>query len=233
MVELPMENERVERLRLQQVGEDWIRAITDGDLERLKRFCLPGVVSQLLTPKRFMNFDNVMDLIAKYRQWFGECSDFQVEYNRVEPVGERLGIFYRFLLQEQGSWERIEQQLYCTMQGEQVAQLQLLCSGFQPAALNDQAALMKGPGEDEASPHRDALLVFHTDTATGGSSCALLTPAIKSKLREMNTGQVLEVHVDDPSAKEDIEAWCRLSGNSLLKMDQGIGQELHFYLMKK
>ena len=44
---------------------------------------------------------------------------------------------------------------------------------------------------------------------------------------------MLEVHVDDPSAKDDIEAWCRLSGNSLLKMEQGAGQELRFYLMKK
>ena len=31
-----MENERVERLRLRQVGEDWIRAITEGALERLE-----------------------------------------------------------------------------------------------------------------------------------------------------------------------------------------------------
>jgi TusA-related sulfurtransferase len=39
--------------------------------------------------------------------------------------------------------------------------------------------------------------------------------------------------VDDPSAKEDIEAWCRLTGNSLLQSDRGAGQELNFYLMKK
>jgi TusA-related sulfurtransferase len=44
---------------------------------------------------------------------------------------------------------------------------------------------------------------------------------------------VLEVRVDDPAARGDIEAWCRLSGNTLLNLDLIEGQELHFYLMKK
>ncbi len=61
----------------------------------------------------------------------------------------------------------------------------------------------------------------------------MLTPAIKSKLREMDSGQVLEVRVDDPTAREDIEAWCRLSGNLLLKMDQVEGPELRFFVQKK
>jgi len=226
MVEMLMENERIERLQLRQLGEDWIQAITDGELERLERFCQPEVLSQLLTPKRYINFDNVTDLVAKYRQWFGMCSDFQTEHSRVELVGERLGIFYRFLLQDQGVWCRIEQQLYCTMQGGRVAHLHLLCSGFQPVASS-------GLGEGETSSDRNALLVFHTDTATNGSACALLTPAIRSKLREMDSGQVLEVRVDDPSAKEDIEAWCRLSGNLLLGINEHQGQELQFFVKKK
>jgi TusA-related sulfurtransferase len=78
----------------------------------------------------------------------------------------------------------------------------------------------------------DALLKFETQ-AGQGSTCAILTPSIKQKLGEMSSGQVLEVNVDDPSAQEDIEAWCRLSGNSLMKLDKGPGQEIHFYLMKK
>ncbi len=66
-----------------------------------------------------------------------------------------------------------------------------------------------------------------------GSTCAVLTPAIKSKLREMSSGQVLEVQVDDPSAKGDIEAWCRLSGNTLLKMIDNESQALRFFVKKK
>jgi TusA-related sulfurtransferase len=232
MVEMLMENERVGHLRLRQVGEGWIRAITEGELERLESYCRPEVVSHLLTPWRHMNFETVTDLVAKYRQWFGECSEFQVEHSRVEQVGERLGISYRFRLQEQGGWYVVEQQLFCTMQGGWVTHLHLLCSGFHPVALGGQAALTDNE-EEEASNDRDALLVFHTNSATGGSTCALLTPAIKSKLREMHSGQILEVRVDDPAAKGDIEAWCRLSGNSLLRMNEAEGTELQFFVMKK
>jgi TusA-related sulfurtransferase len=232
MVEMLMENERVERLHMRQMGEDWIRAIADKAPERLERFCQPEVVSHLLVPRRYMKYDNVTDLVEEVRGWFGNCSDFQVEHSRVEQVGERLGIFYRFLLKKQGAWYTIEQQSYSTMRDGRIAQFHLLCSGFQPMASSEQDELSNVPVEGEASADRDALLVFHTDTTASASTCALLTPAIKSKLREIDSGQVLEVRVDDPDARDDIEAWCRLSGNPLLRMTEA-GAELRFFVMKK
>ena len=80
---------------------------------------------------------------------------------------------------------------------------------------------------------RDELLEFQTEASEMGSTCAVLTPAIKSKLREMSSGQVLEVRVDDPSARGDIEAWCRLSGNTLLKVIDGEDRSLRFFVKKK
>ncbi len=80
---------------------------------------------------------------------------------------------------------------------------------------------------------RDVLLEFHTEASNVGSTCAVLTPAIKSKLREMSSGQVLEVRVDDRSARGDIEAWCRLSGNTLLDVTQDENQTLRFFVKKK
>jgi TusA-related sulfurtransferase len=232
MVEMVLEDERVKRLRLRQIGEDWIQAITAGELERLEGLCQPDVASQILTPKRYITFDNVADLIARIRLWFGDCRNFQVEHSRVEPIGERLGISYRFLLQEAEVWEAIEQQLNCTIQGGRIARLQLLCSGFELAGSSRQISLINGP-LGEASPNRDALLVVHGDPSSSGATCAILTPAIKSKLREMVSRQVLEVRVDDPAAMEDIEAWCRLSDNSLLRMNATGGQELQFFVKKK
>ena len=233
MVEMQLENERVERLRFQQLGEDWIRAITDTALERLETFCQPDVISHLLTPKRYLTYDNVKDLMVRFHQWFDDCSDFRIEQSRTEIVGERLGISYRFMLQKQGTWCTLEQQLFCTIKDGQIAHLQLLCSGFQPVGLGVQAAPLDGPEAVEVLPYRDGLLEIHTGAAGSGSTCALLTPAIKAKLREMRSGQVLEVRVDDPSAREDIEAWCRLSGNSLVKMSEVEGPELRFFIKNK
>jgi TusA-related sulfurtransferase len=84
---------------------------------------------------------------------------------------------------------------------------------------------------DELTPQ--ALLEFYSISESAGSTCALLTPAIKAKLQELASGQVLEVHVDDPSAKEDILSWSRLSGNQVLAMFVDEPQRLRFYLRKK
>ncbi len=137
MLELQMENERVERLRLQRFGEEWIQTIQDRDFQRLEQFCQPCIVSHLLTPKRSVSLENIADLIAKYRLWFGECVNFKLETSRIERVGERLGIFYRFHLQEHDDWYDIEQQLYCTLKDGRVEQLYLLCSGFQVVEVSD------------------------------------------------------------------------------------------------
>lgn len=62
----------------------------------------------------------------------------------------------------------------------------------------------------------DSVLDMTQIPAAHGAMCALLTPAMKAKLREMTSGQILEVRVDDPTAREDIASWCRLSGHELL-----------------
>jgi TusA-related sulfurtransferase len=79
---------------------------------------------------------------------------------------------------------------------------------------------------------RDELLTFRGEATVEGSTCAVLTPAIRQKLRGMRSGQVLEVRVDDPSAKGDVEAWCRLSGNALLRVIETEGMEIRILIEK-
>jgi len=78
-----------------------------------------------------------------------------------------------------------------------------------------------------------ARLEFNSASESAGPTCALLTPAIKAKLRDMTSGQVLEVRVDDPTAKEDILSWSRLSGNEVLDIFAEESRYLRFYLRKK
>ena len=223
--------EKTRRERMQQLGEEWVRAITEGTLERLEQLCHPDVSSRLLTPKNFFRYETAGELISKYRQWFGDCGSFHIEHQRIETVGERLGISFRLLLLEEGTHYIVEQQLYCTLQGDCIASLQALCSGFHRVVENRIS-----PGlalAEDVHLQADALLEVHTGAESSGSTCALLTPAIKARLREMQSGQVLEVRVDDASAKGDIEAWSRLSGNELLMMAEGAGAALRFLVKKK
>lgn len=84
-----------------------------------------------------------------------------------------------------------------------------------------------------ALPQPDAVLEWTSMAPAGGTVCALLTPAIKAKLREMAPGQTLEVRVSDPTAREDIVSWCRLSGHELLAMTEEPPSLLRAYLRKK
>ncbi len=82
-------------------------------------------------------------------------------------------------------------------------------------------------------PVANAVLEMRPETQSQGSTCAILTPMIKAKLMELGSGQVLEVRVGDPTAREDITSWSRLSGNELLAMTDEGPQGLRFFLKKK
>jgi TusA-related sulfurtransferase len=220
---------QLEVAHLQRLGEEWIQSITDRAVERLEGFCVPDVSFQFLTPKRYVTLENAADLVARFRQWFGKCTDFQIQTSRIELVGERLGIFYRLLLQEDGIWYNIEQQLFCTLQAGHITQLHLLCSGFQPVSENHEDT---SEASAEGFTH-DGLLEFYSNSSVVDSTCAVLTPMIRAKLREMQSGQILEVRVDDPTARGDIESWSRLSGNELLKVIEDGTHVLRCFVKKK
>ncbi len=228
------------RQTAEQQGEDWIQAIIDKEFEHLTAICYPDLKSILLLPRRIAHIENAVDLVKEVEDWFGEYDLIQKEQSRVAMVGEKLVIFYRLRCVKSGGAEIIEQQLYCTVRDDRIEQLRLICSGFQP----DLVSIATPPGvvlnaapiniqpSIPALPQASALLEFKANVGQG-STCALLTPYIKSKLGGLSSGQILEVHVDDLTAKEDIEAWSRLSGNLLLNMDHTADQVLVFYIQKK
>jgi TusA-related sulfurtransferase len=224
----------------QTIGEEWIRVKVEKNFQRLAGICQPEVRSRLMTPKRFDTFEIMSNLAQKVEGWFHEGSSFQKEQTRITRVGEKLAIFYRLSFEKNGEPITAELQLFCTLRDGLIDQVNLLCSGFQPRPAqvempighpaNSTSAVQ--PPNTQSAMRADAFLKLETNHGQGSTS-ALFTPSIKHKLGEMNSGQVLEAHLDDPSAKEYIEAWCRLSGNSLVKLEPGVGQEMHFFLMKK
>ena len=82
-------------------------------------------------------------------------------------------------------------------------------------------------------PHADATLEMVGTASAPGTTCAMLTPAIKARLRDLQGGQVLEVRVDDPSAREDIASWCRLTGHELLAVVDEMPKYCRYFLGKK
>lgn len=53
-----------------------------------------------------------------------------------------------------------------------------------------------------------------------GLYCPMPIYQTAKKLKELKTGQVLEILADDEGIKEDMPAWCRTTGNELLGIEE-------------
>jgi TusA-related sulfurtransferase len=52
-------------------------------------------------------------------------------------------------------------------------------------------------------------------------ACIDLTPLIAKTMRDLQPGEVIEVHTDDPAARVGVPAWCRLTSNALVHTSAG------------
>lgn len=66
-----------------------------------------------------------------------------------------------------------------------------------------------------------------------GQTCVTLEPLIKRHMRNLSTGQVLEVLCDDPTARLGVPSWSRLSGNRLIAVVEEENGRTRFYLCRK
>ncbi len=73
----------------------------------------------------------------------------------------------------------------------------------------------------EDPPHADL-------TVDGGPlGCGELLVLLHVKMRDLQIGQVMDVVTYDPGAHEDLPAWCRMTGHTLL-----LEQDQHFFIRK-
>jgi hypothetical protein len=139
-----------------RLGEEWIQALIEKDFHRMSEVCQPDVTGLLITPSHVHTLEHAPDLTRSVEQWFGACDSIQKEQSRVAMVGKKLAVFYRLALQENGETYTMEQQMYCTLRDGRIAQLNLLCSGFQlvPAELTTPVTQ---PAAAPTTPSADAL----------------------------------------------------------------------------
>ena len=66
-----------------------------------------------------------------------------------------------------------------------------------------------------------------------GQDCATLTPIIAARMRQLPSGQVLEVISDDPTARSGLASWSRLTGNPLVGIVEDGPGRTRYYLRRK
>jgi len=65
-----------------------------------------------------------------------------------------------------------------------------------------------------------------------GLQCPMPIFKTAQKMKEMKSGEVLEVVADDKGIQKDMPAWCRTTGNECLAIEEKDG-EFHVFVKKK
>lgn len=65
----------------------------------------------------------------------------------------------------------------------------------------------------------------------GPTGCGELIMNVFLTMKEMGSGEILEVISYDIGAREDLPAWCRLQGHTLLQR-KDIGKKSHYFIQK-
>ncbi len=56
-----------------------------------------------------------------------------------------------------------------------------------------------------------------------GLQCPMPVVKTSQEIKNVSVGGILKVMATDPGSMADITAWCKSTGNELVKMDQGDG----------
>ena len=64
-----------------------------------------------------------------------------------------------------------------------------------------------------------------------GLMCPMPIVKLAKKMKEMESGQILELIADDVGSVEDVPAWCNRTGNELVDKKEEGGK--FFYYVKK
>lgn len=65
-----------------------------------------------------------------------------------------------------------------------------------------------------------------------GLMCPMPIVQLAKKVKELKSGQVLELIADDVGAKDDVPAWCNRTGHQLAGMEED-GKVFRFYIRIK
>ena len=66
-----------------------------------------------------------------------------------------------------------------------------------------------------------------------GLYCPMPIVHTAKKMKELKSGQTLEVVADDEGIKEDMPSWCKTTGNECLGIEQESGGLYHVFVKKK
>lgn len=163
-----------------------VEALAAADPAALHDVLHENVKLHALLPTRYLEVAGSPAVAKTMLGWVEDVPTVDPDATHVEPIGDTWHAGYRFT----NAGVVMEQHAYCTVIGDRITRIRLVCSGTRP----DGAQML------------DAL----------GDGCATLTPKIAAELKTIEPGGVLGVLTDDPGAAEGLGAWSRLTGHGIV-----------------
>jgi len=81
--------------------------------------------------------------------------------------------------------------------------------------------MRSGAPEGDTNVQRKAVPVGERWDA-GEIGCGRLASELKARVDRLAPGECLEITIQDPGAKADLPAWCRLTGHTLLSAEHPV-----------
>jgi hypothetical protein len=117
------------------LGRRFAHALADKDVDQLTALLAPDVDFRGLTPKKFWEAEDNRALIEiLLGTWFAPDEDIDaiLELTENDSVEDTAHVSYRFAVTTPDGRHTAEQQAYYRAEGDQIAYLRILCSGFRP-----------------------------------------------------------------------------------------------------
>ena len=117
-------------------GKTFVTALAERDYSRLAETLTPDVRMRALIPPGPIEISGPDAVSAKFSSWFGDAEEFELVSSGGEAIADRVHVYYRLRVRKPGDvWKLVEQHLLCALDGDRIAALDLVCSGFRPDPL--------------------------------------------------------------------------------------------------
>jgi TusA-related sulfurtransferase len=196
-----------------------IRALADRDFKALAATIAPNATMRMLVPRGPLEDSGNQAIADRFERWFGSYATFELESSEVVPMAHRVRIVWRFRVTPHAESEiraskKVEQVVFCDVEGTTIRAIDLLCSGF--------IAELSAP---EAARHS-----FDTGELGCGDG---LAEGFRREIGAIPVGDALEVVVSDPAAKSDLPALARMLGHSILSAEARPGERIAITVEKR
>ncbi len=214
-----------------------VAALADADEDALRGMLDEQVRLRALLPRRSVDVAGRTAVVDEMLGWFDDVPSVVAVATTIDTVGDLVHATYRFALRGLAIEHVVEQSAFVAVADGRITLFRLVCSGFRPAfepGPPPDAAVRGDPRAADHRPDRHSRAEEAAPRAVRrldalGQGCATLTPLIAGALRELGTGDVIEVVTDDPAARDGIAAWSRLTGHAVVATADG-DAGLHVFL---